>query len=156
MSRKTKLFFIISLFYSLSSFAQFTGGSGSGYASALSAVQQLNDTLYNDLAVSSITSPAFGAIIPVNVPASLQFDIQNNGSFPVQTSDSIYISVNTGIGSPQSHTLAPSAALLPGATSSFTLPNILQYTDTGTITLCVTVNGSSFANDSIQLTTPHA
>lgn len=132
-------------------FSQFTGGNGSGYDSDISVNYLLNETLYNDLQLISISEPIDSAILNVNTPYDLTFSLKNLGPYPVFPEDTIFYDFNLGLIQVMNSYCFSSDTLPVNDTLQVTLNNFLLFTDTtGYEELCITLKNTSFANDSIN------
>jgi len=131
--------------------AQFTGGNAAGYAAATSVTQQLNPPLFNDLQLVNFTQPADNQSLNINTNYHLTFTVKNTGTYPVFPNDSIFFTVklNANIIIDSFFFTSPDT-LQVGASTNKTFPNIFNFSDsTANAQLCVTINGTSFAADSV-------
>ncbi len=130
--------------------AQFKGGNGCGYVSAVSVTQQLNQPLYNDLEITAITHPLNNETLLINTPYNLVFTIENMGTFPVFPDDSLYFNITYGLNVLIDSFLFLTDTLHINQSLNITLANILSFTDSSEMAdLCTTINGTSFAADSV-------
>ncbi len=138
------------LFISIKTMAQFTGGNASGYASATSVIQQLNPTLYNDIEITDISQPADNQTLHINTNYNLAFAIKNPGTYKVFPDDSIFFKVSLNSDFLIDSFLIISDTLQLNSSTNIFLPNILNFSDSiNSAQLCVTLNGTSFASDSV-------
>lgn len=139
------------------SMAQFTGGNASGYASAFSTIQQLNPPLFNDLQIVDFTQPIDNQTLNINTNYNLGITIKNSGSYPVFPNDSIFFTVtlNADLLVDSFFFLAPDT-LQTGFSTNKTFSNILNFSDSvAAAQLCITLNGTSFASDSVISNNSH-
>ncbi len=131
-------------------FSQFTGGNGSGYDSDISVNYLLNETLYNDLQLISISEPIDSAILNVNTPYDLTFSLKNLGPYPILPEDTIFYDFNLGLIQVMNSYCFTSDTLQVNDTLQVTSNNFLLFTDTtGYEELCIALKNTSFASDSI-------
>jgi len=136
--------------FTVNALAQFTGGNASGYCSATSVTQQLNPMFYDDLQISTITQPANNQTLNINTNYNLAFNVNNWGIYPILPADSIFFSVTLNSILQIDSFLIVTDTLHPDSSKNFLLTNILNFSDSiSNVQLCVTINGSSFAADTI-------
>jgi len=128
--------------------AQFTGGSGSGFAYNTALPQQINQSVYNDLSVLAITLPGNNDTLQVNEPFGVSFVLLNNGTYPVLPSHGLFVEVFSNNVSIKQQTVYLSQTLLTNAQVNISLDSLV-ITDIGDFDVCVEVNGTTFAADSI-------
>lgn len=139
---------IINIF-SVSLYAQYSGGQGCGFAFNTSVAQQISQTVYNDLSVTEVVSPTHPDSLPHNTVIYTEFTLHNMGTYPVFPVHGLFpeIFVNQTAVIQATYFLADT--LEPGSSVNIVISDSIVLADTGLFEICVEVNGSTFAADTV-------
>ncbi len=147
---KTGLLLVSLFVWQQKVFSQYTGGYGSGFDFGTSAPQTISSIIYNDLNLISITNLVDGDSIPAYTSLILNFDLQNNGPYPVLKTHGLHLIVWLDNYNLLQYTHYLSDSLGVGQTTNLTITDTLFINTPGDFDLCVEINGTTFAPDSLQ------